>query len=221
MLKTLLQNTIPQWRVRGSGKWCIVSTAENAKISLCRWIRSGKPKEPVKLLCRDSRGKVVWKKELKPNILRQDISFTLPGRKASSFTLEISDSFSGDWSMDTSSQAVYAVAMPSDGIAIAHNGLHRLFIEVPAKKEALITYAGSHVGEWSIDVHDQGKTFSQSATALVISLRQFRQDAAKIKLPPSKHKRIVSIDCFSTTDARIHVSNCNVISADKRFFTLK
>ena len=218
MLKALFENTVPQWRMRGSGRWSIFSTADNAKISLCRWIRSGKPKDPVKLICRDSRRKVIFAKALPPNVLRQDISFTLPGRKGSSFTLDISDSFSGDWSMDTSSQAVYAAAMLPEGIAISHNGLHRFFVEVPANTEALVTYAGSHVGEWSIDVHDQGKTVSRSATALVISLRQFRDDAAKIKLPKAKHKRLVVIDCFSTTDARIHVSNCNVISADKRFF---
>ncbi|MBR2911064.1 MAG: hypothetical protein IKC05_05600, partial [Lentisphaeria bacterium] len=162
-------------------------------------------------------GKVISEKHLLPDILRQDIPLVLPGKKNTRFTLEITDSFSGDWCMTQDSQALYAAAMPPDGIAVAHNGFHRFFIEVPAGKSVTVSYAGSHAGDWSIDIRDGEKVFSHGASTSVTSLHELRRDAVKFKLPAGK-KRIVTLDCFSSTDARIVVSGCEKISADKRFF---
>jgi uncharacterized protein with WD repeat len=59
--------------------------------------------------------------------------------------------------------------------------------------------------------------FSHGASTSVTSLHELRQDAVKFKLPAGK-KRIATLDCFSSTDARIIVAGCDKISADKRFF---
>ena len=215
-IKVLLQDTVPQWRMRGAGKWFIISTKDNAKITLTRWIRSGKPTLPVKLVLRKD-GKIISEKTLPPGILRQDIPLVLPGKKNSRFILDITDSFSGDWCMTQDSQALYAAAMPPKGIAVSHNGFHRFFIEVPAGKSVTVSYAGSHAGDWSIDIRDGEKVFSHGASTSVTSLHELRRDAVKFKLPAGK-KRIAILDCFSSTDARIIVSDCDKISADKRFF---
>ena len=219
--KKLFDNTVPQWRMRGGGKWLITSTAKDARITLCRWVRSGNPKAPVKLVLKDASGKVICTKTAKPGVLRQDIPLQLPGKKGSTFTLEITDSFGGDWSMLTDSRAVYAAAMTPEGIPVAHIGFRRFFIKVPAGKKAVVSYAGSHAGEWSIEISDLGKNYSRFATAEVISLHKLRDDAAVFTLAPAKKERLVAVDCYSSSDARIHVAGCDVISADKRYFKNK
>ena len=120
--------------------------------------------------------------------------------------------------MGENSQALYAVRMPGNGIPIAHNGLHRFFAEIPAGKSVEVIYAGSHVGEWYIVLTDGGKKYRKEAFAPEISLNQFRKDAARFQLPVSPKKRLIYMDCFSGTDARILIRGVKQLSADQRFF---
>jgi hypothetical protein len=220
--RKLFDGVVPEWRVRGSSKWHIRSAADNGKIFLRRWIRSGKPKKTPEIVLRDAGGKEILRRTFRPDLLRQDTEFVLPGPRGKEFTLEITDDFSGDWSMDGRSQAVYAVFMPREGIPVAHVGIQRFFFRIPAGKEVRFSGAGSHIGGWYLRADDEGKTVSKTAFASDLQLRgKLRSDAAVFTFPARKKGRIVRIECFAFADARFIAEGIDRISADRRYFDLR
>ena len=220
--RKLFDGVVPEWRVRGSSKWHIRSSAADAKIFLRRWIRSGKPKKTPEIVLRDAGGKEILRRTFRPDLLRQDTEFVLPGPRGKEFTLEITDDFSGDWSMDGRSQAVYAVFMPREGIPVAHVGIQRFFFRIPAGKEVRFSGAGSHIGGWYLRADDEGKTVSKTAFASDLQLRgKLRSDAAVFTFPARKKDRIVRIECFAFADAWFIAEGIDRISADRRYFDLR
>ncbi|MBQ7207062.1 MAG: hypothetical protein IJS01_04620 [Lentisphaeria bacterium] len=216
--RKLYDGAVPEWRVRGSSRWHLVSTADDAKILLRRWIRSGMPKKEAKFVLRDEAGKILLAKTVRPDILRQDIPLVLPGKRGSRFFLEFADEFGGDWSLDGSSQAVYAVFMSSAGLPVSHMGLRRFYFRVPAGKKVVVSYAGNHVGLWRLRLNDGGTIHVENGKADDIQLKKFRDGAAVVALPVQDKDRLVEMECFAAIDGRILLRGADRISADRRYF---
>ena len=215
--KVLYSGVYPEWRVRGSSRWEILSLADDASITLRRWIRSGTPRTPVTFTLRSADGKILTTEKAAPGILRQDFSLTLPGKKGSRFYLDISDSFNADWMMAGTPGACYGVFMKPEGLASSQNGLRRFFIRIPAGKSAEVRYSGSHLGFWGITIEDQGRVWTRQGCTEKISLDKIRADGARFTLPAAPEARIVQLDCFAATDARIAVKGVAHLTADRRF----
>ena len=217
LYKVLFEGTKQTFRIRGNSRWEIISQKADASLTLLRWIRNGKPVTPVRVVLRSKHGKVLSQKSLPPEILQQQLSLPLPGPAGSRFTLEITDSFSADWSIAPASNVVSAAFMQPEGLAIAHIGLKRFYIHVPAGKAPVIRYAGSHIGLWQIKVRDQKREFIKTGFAQDNSVKKFQPDAAVIPLKSSPLDRRVEIICQAASDGRIFVSEIDKIFVEKGY----
>ena len=113
--------------------------------------------------------------------------------------------------------ACYGVFMKPEGLASSQNGLRRFFIRIPAGKSAEVRYSGSHLGFWGITIEDQGRVWTRQGCTEKISLDKVRADGARFTLPAAPEARIVQLDCFAATDARIAVKGVAHLTADRRF----
>ena len=202
-------------RIRGNSSWRLVSLVPDARITLTRWIRSGRPAGMVRAVLRDDRGKILADKTLPAGILHQKLALQLPGKKGRTFKLDITDSNSGDWSLSADSPVRSFVAMKPDGLSISHIGLRRIWLPIPAGVRPVIRYAGSHQGEWSICIRDGKKVYRAKGYAPDVSVARLRKDAAVFTLPVMKKPRTAELLCHAVSDGRLLIENVPEITVCK------
>ena len=226
LLKLALHRQDQCWSMRAPDPGVlVVRLLKDGRHTVClqRWLWpvAAKLKKPgAGIVIKDSSGKVVGNYSFETDcgpILKK---FEVTGKKNDLFEVTIRDYNNADWYILPSETFAVAGKMQQAALRIARNGMCRLYFEVPAGKDVLVTFFGTHrggFGYWLFDGEDKLQKTEytwQEDHALSRSPSQ----VFRIKITRQKKRQIFSIVIWGEMDSRIKLNNSPYISGNRKFF---